>query len=162
MQYFQFHGNMPGYDNRKLRGGENIDPDKAAFSMAPHDDEAYERVNMDDTEIGGTGYGGSSLGGSNLGGSHLGGSNLDGDRYNSTNPYSADDFGDPDRYGTRPPPRNENMFDDNTEYSSGALGNPPAPMPYGARPERPETYDAPDTYGGAAQFPSADYERIHR
>ncbi|KJK93439.1 hypothetical protein H633G_02640 [Metarhizium anisopliae BRIP 53284] len=42
---------LPGYDNRKLRGGDsNIDPDKAAFSMAPHDEEAYERVNMDDHE----------------------------------------------------------------------------------------------------------------
>ncbi|KAJ2969288.1 hypothetical protein NQ176_g8744 [Zarea fungicola] len=44
MTYFNFHGNLPGYDNRKIRGGSNdIDPDKEAFSMAPHGDEAYER-----------------------------------------------------------------------------------------------------------------------
>ena len=66
LQYHKFHGNLPGYENRRGRGGgESIDPDKAAFSMAPHDDEAYERVNMDDNEA------------------------YSGDQYGHVNPYSA-------------------------------------------------------------------------
>ncbi|OAQ95766.1 hypothetical protein LLEC1_00379 [Akanthomyces lecanii] len=44
MTYYNFHGSLPGYSNRKIRSGSNdIDPDKEAFSMAPHGDEAYER-----------------------------------------------------------------------------------------------------------------------
>ncbi|KAJ3478307.1 hypothetical protein NLG97_g8613 [Lecanicillium saksenae] len=32
MTYFNFHGNLPGYSNRKIRGGSNdIDPDKEAL-----------------------------------------------------------------------------------------------------------------------------------
>ncbi|KAL6849325.1 hypothetical protein ACO1O0_008864 [Amphichorda felina] len=123
MQYYKFHGNLPGYDNRKIRGGENIDPDKAAFSMAPHDDEAYERVNMDDNDA------------------------FAGDQYGHANPYSADDFGDPNRYGGQPS-RTNDMFDADTEYSS-AIGT--APTSYGGAgagaPSR--TYDDPAQFPAA-------------
>jgi hypothetical protein len=147
MQYHKFHGNLPGYDNRKIRSGENIDPDKAAFSMAPHDDEAYERVNMDDAEVG---YGANS----SLGGNASGTGN---DRYNSNaNPYSADDYDNPDRYGTGSnvggaPGRNQTMFDDETEYSSGG-----APPPRYGGSQVSSNYDSP------AQFPSGAYDRIER
>lgn len=153
MQYFKFHGGLPGYENRKLRGGENIDPDKHAFSMAPHDDEAYERVNMgDESEVGGapSGFGATS-------------SSLGGEPYSHVNPYSADDYDDPHRYGSSaaapPPNRNQGMFDDNTEYSSGGLGNAPPSMPYGgsAVGAQSDMYD-----NGPAQFPSGNYDRIER
>lgn len=135
LQYHKFHGNLPGYENRRGRGGgESIDPDKAAFSMAPHDDEAYERVNMDDNE---TSYGGA------------------GERYGHVNPYSADDYGDPNRYGG-PPPRTEPRYDMDTSYSSGAAGGPPPPAdnPYG-RSSSPG-------FDGPARFPAANYDRIER
>lgn len=147
MQYYKFHGNLPGYDNRKIRSGEDIDPDKAAFSMAPHDDEAYERVNMDDTEVGGgaSAYGASS----SLGGEPY---SQGGEPYSHVNPYSADDFDDPNRYGSASS-RNHGMFDNTTEYSSGGLGNAPPSMPYGAQSE---------IHDGPAQFPSANYDRMER
>lgn len=127
LRYWQSHGNLPGYDNRKIRGGgENIDPDKAAFSMAPHDDEAYERVNMDDSEA------------------------LAGERYGHVNPYSADDYDDPNRYGALPP-RN-NMFDADTEYSS-AVGGPSSSV---------AAYGSSGPYDEPAQFPTGNYDRIER
>lgn len=135
MTYAGFHGNLPGYDNRKIRGGENnIDPDKAAFSMAPHDEEAYERVNMDDNEASGSGYG------------NYGGEN----RYGEANPYSADDD-DPSRYGALPP-RNP-LFDSETEYHGGGITPPPS-MPY-SNPSGPSPYD-----DEPAQFPAGNYDRV--
>lgn len=142
MQYYKFHGNLPGYDNRKIRSGENIDPDKAAFSMAPHDDEAYERVNMDDSEVGGA-----SAYGANT--------SLGGEPYSHVNPYSADDFDDPHRYGSAPS-RNTNRFDDDTEYGGSALGSAPPSMPYGGGAQSDAYHDGP------AQFPSGAYDRIER
>lgn len=141
MQYYNFHGSLPGYDNRKI-GGENIDPDKAAFSMAPHDEEAYERVNMDDHDGPAGAYGDHHAGPS-------GG-------YGNGNPYSASDYDDPNRYGALPPRQNSTaLFDSETEYNSGGgvglgLGRV-SPSP------NPVTFDS-----GPAQFPTADYDRIHR
>lgn len=132
-QYYKFHGNLPGYDNRKLRSGENIDPDKAAFSMAPHDDEAYERVNMDDHEAGGSGYG-------------------TGERYGHVNPYSADDYDEPTRYGSAPP-RNTGMFDNDTEYTGAAAAG--SNISYNSRTD---AYDGHEP----AQFPAGSYDRIER
>ncbi|KAK2595174.1 hypothetical protein QQS21_007134 [Conoideocrella luteorostrata] len=131
LTYWKFHETLPGYDHRKLRGGDNnIDPDKAAFSMAPHDDEAYERVNMDDHH-------------DNHGYSETG-------RYGHANPYSHDEEDDPDRYGALPPRRTE-LFSQDTEYSSGGVGLPPVSQPYGGSQvgynEEP------------AKFPSANYDR---
>lgn len=135
LQYYKFHGNLPGYDNRKIRGGESIDPDKAAFSMAPHDDEAYERVNMDDNDHA---YAGA------------------GERYGHVNPYSADDFDDPNRYGGSMPPRNEPLYEADNAFSSGAAGGPPlSDNPYGASV-------SPRPFDGPAQFPAANYDRIAR
>lgn len=137
LMYFNFHdGKLPGYDNKKIRGGENIDPDKAAFSMAPHDDEAYERVNMDDHEAGGNRYNDNSYTGSA--------------RYGEANPYSADD--DPSRYGSLPSRHNDTLFEHDSEYHSGA----PPSMPY-ANPPVGNAYD-----DHPAQFPAANYDRtIH-
>lgn len=144
MTYYNFHGNLPGYDNRKIRGGENIDPDKAAFSMAPHDEEAYERVHMDDQEASGSGYGG----GGSMGNRY----DTHNNRYGDANPYSAEDD-DPNRYGSVPH-RQNSLFDNDTAYRPG--GSPqPASMPY-ANPPAADPYDDHPVH-----FPSGNYDRTH-
>lgn len=145
LTYSNFHGNLPGYDSRKIRNGDNssIDPDKAAFSMAPHDDD-YERVNMTDHDAtgGSTAYGGA--GGYNDNSYSSGG-----------NPYSADDFDDPNRYGSLPPRNNNAMFDSDLEYNSGAAAQPPRQSsPYGGAQS--------DPYNDTVQFPSGNYDRTVR
>ncbi|ODA79860.1 hypothetical protein RJ55_05457 [Drechmeria coniospora] len=143
LQYYNFHGCLPGYDSRQVRGGEsvsNVDPDKAAFSMAPHDEEAYERVNADDHDAGpGSGPGSYSAHG----------------RYGHANPYGADDD-DPNRYGSLPPRNNGGFFDAETEY--GAAGVPVPSVPYGG----PATSHSPYMDDEPAQFPAAHYERGQR
>ncbi|KAF4120853.1 hypothetical protein GMORB2_2857 [Geosmithia morbida] len=136
LQYYKFHGNLPGYDNRKMRAGEggsdSIDPDKAAFSMAPHDDEAYERINHEDNDT------------------FLSGQT--GDSYGNANPYSADDYDATSRFGsssTAPAARPNHLFDADTEYNS-AIGGNSSVSGYSGR------YDDP------AQFPAANYDRIDR
>lgn len=119
MTYFNFHGNLPGYGNRKIRSGsneiDNIDPDKEAFSMAPHDDEAYERVHMDDHHD--TSYGGGS-------------------RYG--------DLEDPNRYGSMPPPaphHGEEAYDGATAYHGGSSYSSPPP-PQGTYSDEPAKFPA--------------------
>ncbi|KAF4982373.1 hypothetical protein FZEAL_1992 [Fusarium zealandicum] len=142
LKYYTFHGNLPGYDNRQIRSGDNIDPDKAAFSMAPHDDEAYERVNMDDNEPTGNPYGGG----------YNNSSYNSTSRYGEANPYGADDD-DGSRYGSMPP-RNNTLFENDTEYHSG-----------GAPPSMPANYANPPAGLGyedqPAQFPTGNYNRTH-
>lgn len=148
LQYYNFHGTLPGYDSRKIGGSDNIDPDKAAFSMAPHDEEAYERVNMDDHDAPGYDDHHTTMN----------------SRYGDNTPYNADDFDDPNRYGALPPRSNSGpLFDSETEYHGSNLGSnlstdfgthkTPSPGPYSGRHS--------DTYAdGPVQFPSADYDRI--
>lgn len=143
LQYYNFHGTLPGYDARQIRGGggggENIDPDKAAFSMAPHDEEAYERVNVDDHEAAGSAYGGPAHGAYGSSSS----------RYDNGNPYTAGDD-DLDRFGGGSNlGRNNALFDSETAYGGGAAELPPSS--YGARP----TYDSEEP----AQFPAGNYDR---
>ncbi|ROT39223.1 hypothetical protein SODALDRAFT_323646 [Sodiomyces alkalinus F11] len=157
LRHYRFHGELPGYDKRRITN-DNIDPDKAAFSMAPHDDEAYAPVQMDDhpdhhTDIG---YGGSASGAFND------------NPYRPGGRYGSADDDDPNRYGSLPS-RHNAMFDSGTDY-----GRQPTPSMTGAR--------QPSPYGGAAatspyapptahdvvddsapvQFPPADYDRTLR
>lgn len=138
MTYANFHGSLPGYDNRPIRTGSNdIDPDKEAFSMAPHDDEAYERVQMNDHENDPHGPGSYN------------------NRYSNANPYSGGDRyddDDPDRYGALPPRQSGAMFDSSTEYNPGPAPVPSMSMPY--RPPMAEDYNEP------AKFPAANYDRV--
>ncbi|PHH83300.1 hypothetical protein CDD82_2270 [Ophiocordyceps australis] len=136
LQFYKFHGTLPGYDARQIRvpDGANIDPDKAAFSTAPHDDEAYERVNMDEHETGGSTF-------------------ADPGRYGHANPYSAadNDDEDPNRYGALPV-RNNSPFHVNTEYTPGDP-NPPDAYPYSGALH--------NAYGDEpARFPAANYDRV--
>lgn len=152
MTYFNFHGNLPGYDNRKIRGGSNdIDPDKEAFSMAPHGDEAYERVHMEDHEHEGLGS--------------------FGNRHGNSNPYSSGgdhyDDDDPSRYGALPPRVNAPLFDSETEYRPAArVGSPAVSSMAGYTAEPPTASNVssyhPPTVETAAQFPQANYDRVDR
>jgi hypothetical protein len=144
VQYYNHNGTLPGYDSREIRGGGgDIDPDKAAFSMAPHDDEAYERVNMDDQEAGGAGA--SAYGGA--------GNPYSGERYGHVNPYATEEDDDPSRYGALPP-RNDALFDSETDYNGSGAGAGAGGYGHGRTSPRYED--------GPAQFPDADYDRIHR
>ncbi|GKT49178.1 uncharacterized protein ColSpa_09359 [Colletotrichum spaethianum] len=151
LKYYQFHGTLPGYDKQKL-GGDNIDPDKAAFSMAPHDEEAYAPVQMDDhNDDNTTLYGGTNA---PVGGYNNGSYNS---RYGGSSAYGPEDD-DPNRYGSLPSRQNAAMFDSETEYhSQHPTSVTPAPVqPYAA----PEPYAAP-VYDDdrPAQFPTANYDR---
>ncbi len=50
VKYYQFNGHLPGYDRGAAKGSQNIDPDMAAFSTAPHDEELYARINNMDPD----------------------------------------------------------------------------------------------------------------
>ncbi|GJC82064.1 hypothetical protein ColLi_04902 [Colletotrichum liriopes] len=150
LKYYQFHGTLPGYDKQKL-GGDNIDPDKAAFSMAPHDEEAYAPVQMDDhNDDNTTLYGGTNA---PVGGYNNGSYNS---RFGGSSAYGPEDD-DPNRYGSLPSRQNAAMFDSETEYhSQHPTATPAAVQPYTA----PEPYTAP-AYDDdrPAQFPTANYDR---
>ncbi|CAK7220075.1 hypothetical protein SBRCBS47491_004066 [Sporothrix bragantina] len=169
LKYYQFNGHLPGYENSGSKGGgQNIDPDMAAFSTNMHDDEPYARVNNMDpdydhdhndyqSEMGG--YGGASTvaggaGGSayNNAGSHMGGSSYVGGGSSAygggssvsghENPFTAheDPFGD--NHGLRP------------AASSASLGTSVAHSGYAP----PTVHDAYDE-DRPTHFPAADYER---
>lgn len=143
VQYYKWNGNLPGYENIQSRP-HNIDPDKAAFSMAPHDEEAYAPIGMaghdidhhsnsDDQEYDATHGGQSQVGG---GYSDLGsfgrreGSNV------GENPF-----------------RHDNPFDSDTEY------NPHHQEPVGhvyAPPSVNDDYDDVQP----VHFPAGNYERV--
>ncbi|KAK6219799.1 hypothetical protein QIS74_05301 [Colletotrichum tabaci] len=156
LKYYQFHGTLPGYDKQKL-GGDNIDPDKAAFSMAPHDEEAYAPVQMDDhNDDNTTLYGGTNA---PVGGYNNSSYNS---RYGGASAYGPEDD-DPNRYGSLPSRQNGAMFDSETEYHSQQPSvTPAAVQPYTA----PQPYAAPEPYAAPAydddrpaQFPTANYDR---
>lgn len=146
LRYYRFHNRLPGYDKLQLQN-QNHDPDKAAFSMAPGDEEAYAHVPMNDgahhdhdhddagpsdahhSQAGGyndTAYGGGSVSGS---GGRTSPYNNAGrtSPYNAggrTSPYNAagraSPYG-PDPYGPESfghGPRSENPFDDHSDYHS--------------------------------------------
>ncbi|KAK1655543.1 hypothetical protein BDP81DRAFT_444270 [Colletotrichum phormii] len=157
LKYYQFHGKLPGYDKEKL-GGDNIDPDKAAFSMAPHDEEAYAPVQMDDHNDDNT-----TLYGGNATGNHGYANNSYGSRFGAgSSAYGEDD--DPNRYGSLPSRQNGAMFDSETEYHSQTHPQRPISTSPAAAVQ---PYSAPEPYGAApaydddrpAQFPSAPYDR---
>ncbi|KAK4242277.1 hypothetical protein C8A03DRAFT_40398 [Achaetomium macrosporum] len=151
LKYYQWNHRLPGYDRGQLNS-QNIDPDKAAFSLAPHDEEAYAPVNMNDHDHD------HDHDDHDHDGSHYGG------------PAPQSDYSDPytgaasqvgggstvSGYQDNPFRQNEgNMFDNDTEYHSGRVS---------AAGSRYTTTPAPtDLYGDdsrPARFPAAAYDRI--
>ena len=142
LRYYQQNGDLPGYE--KI-GGQDIDPDKAAFSMAPHDEEAYAPVNMDDHH----------------------------DDIHNDRPYDPDSFGSRPLYETETsyqpqhttsPAPHENPFD-NSYRTHGATSPHPDPFsdPYAAPSGGSNIYAPPaaEDYDDAqpVRFPSANYDR---
>ncbi|KAI1645092.1 uncharacterized protein F4817DRAFT_194105 [Daldinia loculata] len=139
LRYYQRTESLPGYEN--IGTSQNIDPDKAAFSMAPHDEEAYAPVQMDD---------------------HHEDDHHDG-------PYDPDSFGgrfDNDTayrpHSTSPAPL-ENPFDTYRTHSTSPAHSDLYGDPYGSQTSRPHIYAPPaaEEYDDdrPVQFPSANYDR---
>lgn len=137
LKFYQFNGRLPGYDRIQAKN-QNIDPDKAAFSMAPHDEEAYAHVNQNDHDADphdahhdaaydhdqDHGYGGHSPG-------HSPGH-------------------DPFRTGSAAG-RHENPFDDSAEYRPQT-----GPGPIYVPPTAQDDYDD----DRPVRFPAANYDRV--
>ncbi|KAH6652232.1 hypothetical protein BKA67DRAFT_351176 [Truncatella angustata] len=146
LKYYQFNGNLPGYENIARKGGhQNIDPDKAAFSMAPHDEEAYAPINADDH---------------------------DDHAASSSTPYNADSYGsrpmfdsETDYRAHSTAPSHDNPFGDPYRAHSVSPANDPYSSGYGAHPDAggPRIYAPPSAEeyddGRPAQFPTGNYDR---
>ncbi|KAJ8128853.1 hypothetical protein O1611_g4783 [Lasiodiplodia mahajangana] len=149
LRYYQQNGDLPGYES--IGNTQNIDPDKAAFSMAPHDEEAYAPVNMDDHHDDG-----------HDDGHELHNRPYDPDSYGSQPIYEAETSYQP--HHTSSPAPHENPFD-NSYRTHGSTSPHPSPFadPYAAPSSGPQIYAPPaaDDYddGRPVQFPTANYDR---
>jgi hypothetical protein len=142
LKYYQFNGKLPGYDRIGPRP-HDIDPDKAAFSMAPQDEEAYTALDGDEHET------------------------------EHSAPYNADSYGSRPMFDSeteyRPhsvsPAPQENPFDirshsqsPHSDVYSAAYGATPeaGPQIYAPPASEPFDDDAP------AHFPMGNYDRTLR
>jgi hypothetical protein len=152
LRYYQSEGILPGYEKIGTRNGQNIDPDKAAFSMAPHDEEAYAPVDMHDRHD-------------------------DDDHLHHDNPYNADSYGAGNSgpvfdsetsyrpHSTSPAPQ-DNPFDNSYRVNNHSPLHDPYSdaygSSYGAQSSNP-VYAPPSTedfdHSRPAQFPTANYDR---
>ncbi len=148
LHFYQMNGRLPGYDALQRRN-QNIDPDKAAFSVAPHDEE-YAQVRPNDHELdpdhGGMGAAASPYEYGGAGGSTAGSYNDNG--YGSAAgtshlhaPYGPDSMGRPEL----------NPFDDHSEYRP--------PTGSGTAYAPPSAQDDYDDESRPVQFPTAHYDR---
>ncbi|KAK0728389.1 hypothetical protein B0T26DRAFT_640112 [Lasiosphaeria miniovina] len=173
LKYYQMHNQLPGYERRSLHGHSEIDPDKAAFSMAPHDDEAYAPINVadhDDPHPLRHHPSGSMSGGAR--------SDYAADPYGAPSPYAAPAIPPAavDPYATAPgvvagglgrhpsplqnPFMQDNPFDSDLDYHGSTVSGHSAAV--GGRYAAPTAHDTYEDDHGPAQFPNADYERIER
>lgn len=151
LQYYNFNGVLPGYDS--LRTGRphptNIDPDKAAFSTAPADEDGHYApvgMNDDEPEFNASPYGGASMAGPG----------------SSTMPH------DPYEANTYEP----NAYEPNTSYGGAAAGMGTMGSRYGedefqSHPPAtgPQMYSPPAAHelhedSSSVHFPTANYDRI--
>ncbi|KAK3945106.1 hypothetical protein QBC46DRAFT_133627 [Diplogelasinospora grovesii] len=145
LKYYQWNNRLPGYGNKDSKA-QNIDPDKAAFSMTPHDEEAYAPVDMNDHDADHdeSAYGGAP--------SHVS------DPYASTSvvgsQVSNSSYGAP----TENPFRQDNPFDSDTEYHSSGQSI----VASGGRYAPPSVNDEYEDDNRPARFPAASYDRIER
>jgi hypothetical protein len=166
VKFYEWNGRLPGYD--KGITNQNIDPDKAAFSMAPHDEEAYSHVPMNDHDHDGAAHDPYAAGsGTEPYGSHAGSSyaGAGGSAYDDTSYVGA---GRTASHGSRSsyagasgvqdnPFGQKNPFDDDHgEYATSHQNTSNAGRPYA--PPTAEEYDD----DRPAQFPAANYDRVVR
>lgn len=140
-RYYNFNGVLPGYETSRGPRTNSIDPDKAAFSTAPVDEEAYAPVGMndqdDEPEFNASPYGGG-----------MGTSSTRHDGHD-INPYTADTS-----YGGAAAVHNP-PFEHHGEFNTHTSPAPPAGHMY-APPPAPADYDD----DRPVAFPSADYSRV--
>lgn len=145
LHYYQQNGDLPGYE--KIGSHQNIDPDKAAFSMAPHDEEAYAPINMDDQH-------------DDIHDDHPS-RPYDPDSYGSRPIYETETSYQP--HHTSSPAPHDNPFDNSYRTHSTSPHPSPFDDPYSAPSGGPKLYVPPvnDDYddGRPVQFPSANYDR---
>ncbi len=148
--YWNLNNRLPGYDAvMRHPGSQNIDPDKAAFSMVPHDEEALDDHDRDPhrggphsdysdpygapIHVSGP-YAGSSVVGSQVSTSYGGAAEQD-------NPF-----------------KQENPFDSDTEHDYRR----PSPSAAGSRYAAPSAQDDYEDDPRPVHFPSGNYDRITR
>jgi hypothetical protein len=165
-------GSLPGYNNVKTMQAQNNDPDKEAFSTAPHDEEAYAHVPMNDRDADRRGdadrrddrrddaYGGSASHGGYAGGSQSGYGDGGQERYGTgssrrDNPFeSRHDDPFESRHDNPFESRHDNPFESDAEYH--------APSQTGGRYHPPAAQDDYEDHHGPAQFPAGNYDRVAR
>lgn len=140
-RYYNFNGVLPGYETSRGPRTNSIDPDKAAFSTAPIDEEAYAPVGMndqdDEPEFNASPYGGG-----------MGTSSTRHDAHD-INPYTADTS-----YGGAAAVHNP-PFEHHSEYNTHTSPAPPGGHMYAPPPPAADDFD-----DRPVAFPSADYSRV--
>ena len=141
-RYYNFNGVLPGYETNRGPRTTNIDPDKAAFSTAPIDEEAYAPVGMndhdDEPEFNASPYGGAAASSSAPHDPH------------DLNAYNMDTS-----YGGAASVHHQAFEQHPAEYQSRTSPVPAGSHLYSPPPAHDDDYD--DT---PAQFPVADYSRV--
>lgn len=159
VKYHEWNGRLPGYEHPSA-GGQNIDPDKAAFSTNMHDEEAYAHIPMNDQDDHDDPYapGPSSAGAY---GDHTGAGAYDdhtSTAYAGAGRHPSQGSAYSGRSGSthENPFRQQNPFDDDTAYA-GAGSTSSVGMPY-VPPAAHEEFD----HDEPVKFPAADYDRVTR
>lgn len=143
-RYYNFNGVLPGYETGGGPRAANIDPDKAAFSTGPLDEEAYAPVGMndhdDEPEFNASPYGGAGAGG----------------RTSPPNdPHDVHAYDIDTSYGGAAS-IHTSAFDHASEYRSHHT----TPIPAAGRLYSPPPTHDDDFDDVPAQFPAADYSRV--
>lgn len=171
LQYFNTNGVLPGYDaihNKQGRPNvDDYDPDKAAFSTGPADEEAYAPLggglhghDSDEPEFNAAPYGGTaspSYGGAPHGPDSYGGHNTS---YGGAGAQADTSYGG----GSHELGSVGSRYDMNTAYSSQAYeSHGPAPGTEMGGPHA-HLYSPPpadhDEYGQPVSFPAGNYDNI--
>ncbi|KAH8882784.1 hypothetical protein GQ53DRAFT_700276 [Thozetella sp. PMI_491] len=155
LKYYEWNNRLPGYD-RGSAEVQNIDPDKAAFSMAPHDEEAYAPVSGQDHEEHDTSYGGAGLDPyAGPSGSQVSDPYATVHSTNSQASYGANSQASYGANNQENPFRQDNPFDGEPEYHGSHYGSQVGGY---AQPTAQDDYDD----HRPAQFPAANYDRTVR
>lgn len=165
-KFYEWNGRLPGYD--KGITNQNIDPDKAAFSTAPHDEEAYSHVPMNDhddphdpysSSQAASAYDPSQVGGGGGGGSHVGSAYDDTSYAGGRTASHGSGYSGATGVQDNPFRQDNNPFDDDHEY--GATPHQSTANLGLGRPYVPPTAEEYDD-AAPVQFPAANYDRVVR
>ncbi|KAH7033188.1 uncharacterized protein B0I36DRAFT_105921 [Microdochium trichocladiopsis] len=152
LKYWHANGDLPGYE-RLDRSNTNIDPDKAAFSMAPHDEEAYAPISgndHDDDHHSNVPYNADAYGSVNSNtlfdsSTSYGGG---GAASTHTDPFADTSYGGGGAHSTY----SDNSYGGTNPYSGGHQAS-------GSQIYAPPTAEEDYDDGRPAKFPAANYDR---